>query len=50
MKWEKAMDSILNEKGTIHRSYQEGWLKALHNYDRIIIKVKNKQNFRMQNT
>ena len=47
MKREKAMDSILNQKGTIYRSYQDGWLKALENYDKLI-KIKNRRGFKMQ--
>ncbi len=49
MKREKAMDSILNEKGTIYRSYQDGWLKALENYDKII-KIKARRSYRLQGT
>lgn len=47
IKREKAMDSILNEKGTIYRSYQNGWLKALKNYDRLI-KVRNRRGYKIQ--
>lgn len=35
-KKERAMDAILNGKGTIYRSYQNGWLKALDNYNKLI--------------
>ncbi len=31
-----AMEAILNGKGTMYRSYQNGWLKALDNYNKLL--------------
>lgn len=48
MKREKALDSVLNSKRTIHKSYQEGWRKALENYDRLF--NPKRKHYKVQST
>lgn len=49
MKTEKTGASIYKEKGTVYRSYHEGWLKAVDNFDKYVKDFKPKRAYKLHN-
>ncbi|MEK6477208.1 hypothetical protein WJR50_06730 [Catalinimonas sp. 4WD22] len=49
MKTEKTVASIYKDKGTVYRSYHDGWLKAVDNFDKYVKDFKPKRAYKFHN-
>jgi len=47
MKTEKTVASLYKDKGTVYRSYHEGWQKALDNFDKYVKDFKPRRMYKL---